>query len=107
MNSNRFRSYLALIVIFVLQPFFLSCEEKPGDENGNFDVSFSVPESVELEEGETSLSFRIMFGKSPLQTDIVVLTDTKGTGHDCPISVSRRGILPSRCSTGIFRIYTR
>lgn len=85
MNSNRFRSYLALIVIFVLQPFFLSCEEKPGDENGNFDVSFSVPESVELEEGETSLSFRIMFGKSPLQTDVVVLTDTKGTGHDCPI----------------------
>ena len=62
--------------IFVLLTLILSsvaCSAEKQPANPEIDVMFSVPETIEVQEGSPFVSFRIMFGKSPLATDIVIL----------------------------------
>ncbi|MGN1212366.1 MAG: metallophosphoesterase N-terminal domain-containing protein, partial [Candidatus Cryptobacteroides sp.] len=76
-----------ILLLIVASASFISCAQKePQPSSEEFDVLFSVPESVELDEGQTSLTFRILFGKAPQKTDVVVFKDSNGNSHDCKIT---------------------
>ena len=77
---NRFiKSFLVFVVVF----FCASCSDDNGG-GGAFDVQLDIPE--EINAGTDGLvKFRILFGKAPESTDIVVLRDSGGKDHDCEI----------------------
>lgn len=77
------RKILSLLLLLVAGVFFVSCDEKV--EEGELDVQFAVPESAEVNYGDKEMTFRIMFGKAPLKSDIVVFGDPTGALFDCPI----------------------
>lgn len=76
---RKYFSFL-LVLSFILVSF--GCTE---NKHEVFDVMFSVPESVEVVDEGAKLSFTILFGKSPLLTDKIVLTDSRGAEHECKI----------------------
>ena len=78
---NRFISFLFVFVAVMCQS---SCSDSNGVDS-SFDVDFVVPESVTLTPDENILTFRVRFGKSPEESDIIVL-ETAGKSHDCPIT---------------------
>ena len=77
---RKYFSFL-LVLYFILVSFGCNTEDK----QEVFDVMFSVPESVEVVEQGAKLSFTILFGKSPLLTDMIVMTDSRGAKHECKI----------------------
>lgn len=77
---RKYFSFL-LVLSFSLVSFGCSTENK----QEVFDVMFSVPESVEVVDQGAKLSFTILFGKSPLMTDTIVMTDSRGDKHECKI----------------------
>ena len=77
---RKYFSFL-LVLYFILVSFGCNTEDK----QEVFDVMFSVPESVEVVEQGAKLSFTILFGKSPLLTDTIVMTDSRGAKHECKI----------------------
>lgn len=83
---------LIFLALFTVVPFAaVSCADK-GDDSP-FDVQFSVPEEVDVPYGSKEMKFRVMFGKAPLESDVVVLGDPSGKLHNCPItSVSSSSI---------------
>lgn len=63
----------------------ISCEKKdPAVEE--FVVQLQIPESVNIPFDAKTMDFRVMFGKAPLKTDVVVLGDPNGTYHNCAIT---------------------
>lgn len=79
------RKYFALLATLVLtMGVVLSCGEKTDDVK-DFDVQFTVPESITLNEGDTDLTFKVLFKKAPQQSDVIVFTDPAGSTHDCAI----------------------
>lgn len=86
MRVKNLKFYLTALAVSVMSFLFSACGEKTQASDGKFDVMFSVPESIEVQEDDPFVTFRIMFGKSPVTTDIVVLKDSKGVSHDCPIT---------------------
>ncbi|MGM9787058.1 MAG: calcineurin-like phosphoesterase C-terminal domain-containing protein, partial [Candidatus Cryptobacteroides sp.] len=85
MNSRKQRSIYMYVAVLMLQILCISCAGNDVHEESVIDVNFSIPERLEIAEGDNEISFRIMFGKAPLETDIVVLTDSWGKEHDCHI----------------------
>lgn len=81
-NKCAMRKYFSFLLVlsFILVSF--GCTE---NKHEVFDVMFSVPESVEVVDEGAKLSFTILFGKSPLLTDTIVLTDSRGAEHECKI----------------------
>lgn len=80
---KRFFYIFALLVTVAVS--FLSCGEK-NEGTEDFDVQFNVPSSVTLKEGAESLTFKILFKKAPLKSDVIVLGDPAGVSHDCAIT---------------------
>lgn len=80
---KRFLYIFALLVTVAVS--FLSCGEK-NEGTEDFDVQFNVPSSVTLKEGAESLTFKILFKKAPLKSDVIVLGDPAGVSHDCAIT---------------------
>lgn len=62
----------------------VSCE-KNGAGQKDFNVQFEVLENVTITYGAKTMDFRVMFGKAPLQTDVLVMADPTGKFHNCPI----------------------
>ena len=48
-------------------------------------MQFKVPETIEINYGAKDMTFRVMFGKAPLKTDVVLLGDPTGNLRTCPI----------------------
>ena len=70
---RKYFSFL-LVLFFIVVSF--GCTETNKEI---FDVMFSVPESAEVVDSGAQLSFTILFGKSPLLTDSIIMTDSRGS----------------------------
>lgn len=80
-TSGLLRSCLfALLLAFTL----FSCQEKSG-KSELIDVEFKVPESVTVDPEGDVITFRVMFSKAPLKSDVIVLADSKNRDHECRI----------------------
>lgn len=82
---KRVFGYITALCMAVCVLMAASCE-KNGDTPETFDVQFEVPENVSVDYGAKSLTFRVLFGKSPLKTDVLVLGDPTGSLYNCPIT---------------------
>ena len=86
---------------------FISCGEKP--EDASFDVQFSVPATMSLNYDAAEMEFRVMFGKAPLKSDIVIIGDPTGKLHNCAItSVSEKSFkiaVYDNLVSGIHNVY--
>ena len=86
---------------------FISCAEKP--EDASFDVQFSVPATMSVNYDATEMEFRVMFGKAPLKSDIVIIGDPTGKLHNCAItSVSEKSFkiaVYDNLVSGIHNVY--
>lgn len=71
---------LVILTVFA----YCSCDEKITEDT--FDVQFSVPENVIVNFGQKEMDFRVMFGKAPLKTDVMVLGDPTGALFTCLIT---------------------
>ena len=76
--------FLQVISCIILGLAVAGCTKT--EEFADFDVQFNVPEAVDVNYGSTEMSFRVMFGKVPLQSDIIILGDPSGNLHDCAIT---------------------
>lgn len=85
MNKRLYIIFLLSFIAFLSG--IVSCVQKDpsGEDSGAFDVQFSVPETANLKEGENILTFRILFGKAPVKSDVVVFSN-KDNSYDCTIS---------------------
>ncbi len=63
----------------------VSCKKDSKEDTGNLDVMFSVPEELSIEDGATTLDFRIQFNKAPKVSDKVIFEDVSKTQHSCNI----------------------
>ena len=79
---KKFTAFL-LILSSVICLFAVSCTK--ADEPADFDVQFKVPETIEINYGAKEMTFRVMFGKAPLKTDVVLFGDPTGNLRNCPI----------------------
>lgn len=70
---------LAIFIAFL----FNSCGEKPSADS--LDVQFRVPSKISINFDQTTMDFRIMFGKAPLETDQVLFADESGAFRPCQI----------------------
>lgn len=102
---KKFRTIILFIA--VLLGTASACDQKETPET--FDVQFAVPESAIVNFGQTEMSFRVMFGKAPLKTDVVVFGDPTGELFKCPItSVSTSSFtvtLYEGIVSGIYNVY--
>ena len=71
-----------LFVSFVLL-CCVSCSDDSGT-GSSFDVQLDIPAEINVGT-DALLKFRIMFGKAPESSDIIVLGDSGGKSHDCGI----------------------
>lgn len=71
---------LTISVLFVLLGAY-SCQEPEETTASGIDVSFAIPEYVEATEddGVTTLTFQILDGKAPIETDEILLESEAGT----------------------------
>lgn len=98
-----------LFAIIAALSFFsaVSCTEKVSSTD--FDVQFSVPSTVTVNYTDTEMTFRVLFGKAPLKTDVVVFGDPTGTLHTCKInSVSEKNFtvaLYQGIVSGTYNVY--
>ena len=81
---KRLSSLLALLAAVICMLTVVSCE-KNGAGQKDFNVQFEVLENVTITYGAKTMDFRVMFGKAPLQTDVLVMADPTGKFHNCPI----------------------
>lgn len=79
MNSSIKSLILAITVVLLSA----SCSKENGS-GSSFDVQLDIPEEINAGT-EGIVQFRILFGKAPESTDIVVLGDSGGKDHDCEI----------------------
>ena len=79
MNSSIKSLILAITVVLLSA----SCSNENGS-GSSFDVQLDIPEEINAGT-EGIVKFRILFGKAPESTDIVVLGDSGGKDHDCDI----------------------
>ena len=79
MNSSIKSLILAITVVLLSA----SCSKENGS-GSSFDVQLDIPEEINAGT-EGIVQFRILFGKAPESTDIVVLGDSGGKDHDCDI----------------------
>lgn len=79
MNSSIKSLILAITVVLLSA----SCSNENGS-GSSFDVQLDIPEEINAGT-EGIVKFRILFGKAPESTDIVVLGDSGGKDHDCEI----------------------
>ncbi len=74
-------------------PFLgVACDKTLQEEVGNIDVQLEIPETINLTIGDTECSFRVMFDKAPLATDMLVFENTMGKKVACPINVSGKTV---------------
>lgn len=78
------RRFLAALFLFLL--FFVSCGE-PSEKGGQApDVSFVLPDLVEVDPVTLSAEFKVKYSKSPQSSDMLVLKGDDGKSHDCRIT---------------------
>lgn len=101
------RIYNIFLLAILSAITLISCGEKP--EDAAFDVQFSVPATMSVNYDATEMEFRVMFGKAPLKSDIVIIGDPTGKLHNCAItSVSEKSFkiaVYDNLVSGIHNVY--
>lgn len=107
MHKHMKRIYNIFLLAVLSAIAFISCGEKP--EDASFDVQFSVPATMSVNYDATEMEFRVMFGKAPLKSDIVIIGDPTGKLHNCAItSVSEKSFkiaVYDNLVSGIHNVY--
>ena len=107
MHKYMKRIYNIFLLAVLSAITFISCGEKP--EDASFDVQFSVPATMSVNYDATEMEFRVMFGKAPLKSDIVIIGDPTGKLHNCAItSVSEKSFkiaVYKNLVSGIHNVY--
>lgn len=96
---KRFLYIFALLSVAAAVLF--SCGEK-NEGTEDFDVQFSVPSSITLKEDTETLTFKILFKKAPLKSDVIVLGDPAGLSHDCSITAVSESTFTIALYKGIY-----
>ena len=86
MISFKLRSLSSILMLLLLAGMFVSCSGKIEGQGGEIDVEFMVPSTASVSVGELSLTFKVLFKKAPLASDVIVLEDARKVGHDCAIT---------------------
>lgn len=103
--------YLLLALIAVSQLFACGGSDDEKTPADNFDVQFTVPESVDVTEGGECTFAVSGGGKSPLTTDTFILESDAGISYVCPIvnttSDSFTVRLADGCETGYYKVFVK
>lgn len=85
-----------------------SCGSKEGTEPDR-KVEFSVPSTVTLEKGASSMDFKVLFGNAPKSSDKIVLEDGAGKSSECSITSVTSSVftvsLPQGLQAGPYKVY--
>ena len=109
--KNRYSLILAFLICAGLG-LFLSCDKSKGTETekDTFDVSFVLPSSIEVTDGGT-VTFTVNESKSPLTSDILMLTTSAGISKACSISESNSTEFtvkfPKGLESGSYQVYIK
>lgn len=76
---------LLSVATMVGSVLLVSCKKDNNEDSGKLDVMFSVPAELSIEDGASTLDFRIQFNKAPKLTDKVVFEDVSKAQHSCNI----------------------
>ena len=93
------KQFIYLLKAILLSVFFtlaVSCKGTGGgtEEEGAFDVQISVPKTIEIPSDNPQATFKVLFGKAPLKTDIMSFKDASGRKIETPIvSVSEKNVV--------------
>lgn len=86
---KKILQYFIVLSSVVCLSLAVSCAKE--DTPSDFDVQFKIPETVDVLYGSKEMTFRVLFAKAPLKTDIIILGDPTGNLHNCKItSVSEK-----------------
>ena len=103
--------YLLLALIAVSQLFACGGSDDEKTPADNFDVQFTVPESVDVTEGGECTFAVSGGGKSHLTTDTFILESDAGISYVCPIvntsSDSFTVRLADGCETGYYKVFVK
>lgn len=72
------KHYLSILIIAVLT--FIGCtpEDQPGASPTGFDVNLEIPAEIIIEPTATSIDFKVVDGKAPAATDLIILNGPAG-----------------------------
>lgn len=72
------KHYLSILIIAVLT--FIGCtpEDQPGTTQTGFDVNLEIPAEIIIEPTATSIDFKVVDGKAPAATDLIILNGPAG-----------------------------
>lgn len=92
---KQFIYLLKAFLLSLLLTAAVSCKGTEGpEEEGAFDVQISVPKTVEISADKPQLTFKVLFGKAPLKTDVMSFKDGSGRKIETPIvSVSEKSLV--------------
>lgn len=98
------RFYLFFLFLALALPVLLvsSCGEnsKENSLDDNFDVSFTLPSSIDAEP-EGTVEFSVLNGKAPLVSDVFMLTGSDGISKNCTIVSSTTEAFSIRLARGV------
>ncbi|MGM9735258.1 MAG: calcineurin-like phosphoesterase C-terminal domain-containing protein [Candidatus Cryptobacteroides sp.] len=84
---------LTILSIVLSAGVLFSCSDNKEDASGDFDVQLSVPSTATVTPSTTSMTFKVLFGKAPLQSDFIVFEDSKKESYRCTITeVSEKSV---------------
>ncbi len=102
---NRFISFIAVLAALI----FASCEKtSQGGDDVKIDVQLEIPATITLNEGDTECSFRVMFNKTPLETDKIAFENAQGKRFNCRLTISGKSVkvtLQSGIVSGSYKVY--
>lgn len=76
------KGLLVCLFTFVL---FSSNSCNKVNEITEIDVQFNCPETMKISASDNTYTFKVLFGKAPLESDIIVLTDSYKKDNECQI----------------------
>jgi len=100
-------------LVFSMVIISASCSKEEDNNGGGqssteFKVEFNVPETVTLDQGATSMDFKVLFKNAPNSSDVIIL-DGNGKKHTCKITSVTSDVfsiqLPSDLTAGSYDVY--
>lgn len=72
------KHYLSILIIAVLT--FIGCtpEDQPGTTQTGFDVNLEIPAEIVIEPDAKTIDFKVVDGKAPAATDLIILNGPAG-----------------------------
>ncbi len=93
------KHYLSILIIAVLT--FIGCtpEDQPGAAPTGFDVNLEIPAEIVIEPDAKTIDFKVVDGKAPAQTDMIILNSPAGQKF-CKIKTISGGVVSVELYSG-------